>query len=171
MTKMENIEIRNQERENLFNALMTKNSTDQAEYLNRFIALREKRASILEEYLEFENLIETVEGPAWYVELKAYSQKSSQTYDRVLKKYGQKLLDKFECLSTFDEAVIVQVCLCVYCWINYHHSGTKTFLNLKIVYLSSLKSSIIARVLNVLTKLLAIVYLCRLANYTIIRFV
>lgn len=92
----ENIEIRNQERENLFHALMTKNSADQAEYLNRFIALREKRASEIEEYLEFENLIETVEGPAWYVELKAYSHKSSQPYESVLKKYGQSLIDKLE---------------------------------------------------------------------------
>jgi hypothetical protein len=92
----ENIEIRSQERASLFNALMAKNAEEEQLYISTFVALREKRASLMIDYLEFENLIETVEGPAWYVELNAFSHKSDQTYEMVLQKYGQNLIDKVE---------------------------------------------------------------------------
>ncbi|RDI37907.1 hypothetical protein [Falsibacillus pallidus] len=95
----ENIELRNRERINLFNALIEEDKVKKKQYLNSFIALRELRASKINEYLEYETLIETVEGPAWYVELKAYSEKSSKSYSSVLKKYGQSLLDIYESTS------------------------------------------------------------------------
>lgn len=43
----------------------------------------------MKEYLLYENLVETFEGPALYVEFKAYIQKSSQTYHTILEKYTQ----------------------------------------------------------------------------------
>ncbi|MEQ6356018.1 peptide ABC transporter permease [Lysinibacillus sp. M3] len=91
----ENVELRNQERANLFSAVLENNIIKKKLYLNTFIALREKRAVMFKNNLLYENLIETIEGPAWYVELKAYSEKTPIDYKSVLKKYGQDLKDKY----------------------------------------------------------------------------
>lgn len=95
----ENVQLRNLERINLYNALLENNMLKKKEYLNTFFDLREKRTAIINEYLIYENLIETVEGPAWYVELKAYVEKSSLGYDSVLQEYGQYLINKYESTS------------------------------------------------------------------------
>jgi uncharacterized C2H2 Zn-finger protein len=95
----ENVELRNQERFNLFHALMENDAVRKKQYLYSFVALREQRALLIHEHLLYENLIETVEGPAWHVELKAYTEKSSLPYRSVLQKYGQDLLDKYESTS------------------------------------------------------------------------
>jgi hypothetical protein len=92
----ENVEIRNQERENLYRALMAKSGEEKEPFIHAFVSLREKRESIMKEYLRYESSIETVEGPAWYVELKAFSEKSSLPYHLVLKKYGDSLIDKYD---------------------------------------------------------------------------
>ncbi|MFF2496983.1 hypothetical protein [Peribacillus sp. NPDC058075] len=96
----ENVELRNQERTNLYHALMENHLIKKKQYLNAFIALREKRATKIEEYLTYEKLIETIERPAWYVELKAYSEKSPLDYHSVLKKYAQQLINKYESTSS-----------------------------------------------------------------------
>ncbi|MGG0410859.1 hypothetical protein [Peribacillus simplex] len=96
----ENVELRNQERTNLYRALLENNIMKKEQYLNAFIALREKRADMIEEYLTYEKLIETIEGPAWYVELRAYSEKSPLDYHSVLKKYAQQLINKCESTSS-----------------------------------------------------------------------
>ncbi|MFJ6268261.1 hypothetical protein ACIQGW_25275 [Lysinibacillus xylanilyticus] len=95
----ENVELRNQERINLYSAVLENNIIKKKQYLNTFIALREKRTAKFNNNLLYENLIETIEGPAWYVELKAYSEKSPIAYKSVLKKYGQNLKDKYESTS------------------------------------------------------------------------
>ncbi|MEC0272706.1 MULTISPECIES: hypothetical protein [Peribacillus] len=95
----ENVELRNQERANLYCAMLENNLINKKQYLNAFISLREKRTAKIEEYLTYENLIETIEGPAWYVELKAYSEKSPLDNDSVLKKYAQQLINKYESTS------------------------------------------------------------------------
>lgn len=81
----ENVEIRNRERKSLYNALIETSISNKKQYLNEFISLREKRTEGIKEHLTYENLIESVEGPAWYVELKAFSEKSSLPNDLVLK--------------------------------------------------------------------------------------
>ncbi|MED3907660.1 hypothetical protein P4597_00445 [Peribacillus simplex] len=96
----ENVELRNQERTNLYRALLENNIMKKKQCLNAFIALREKRAAKIEEYLTYEKLIETIEGPAWYVELRAYSEKSPLDYHSVLKKYAQQLINKYESTSS-----------------------------------------------------------------------
>ncbi|MBT2646613.1 hypothetical protein J7E52_07740 [Bacillus sp. ISL-34] len=96
----ENVELRNQERTNLYRALLENNIIKKKQYLNAFIVLREKRAAMIEEYLTYEKLIETIEGPAWYVELRAYSEKSPLGYHSVLKKYAQQLINKYESTSS-----------------------------------------------------------------------
>ncbi|MFJ7928855.1 hypothetical protein [Peribacillus sp. NPDC096448] len=96
----ENVELRNQERTNLYRALLENNLIKKKQYLNAFICLREKRAGKIEEYQTYEKLIETIEGPAWYVELRAYSEKSPLDYHSVLKKYAQQLINKYESTSS-----------------------------------------------------------------------
>lgn len=95
----ENAELRYRERKNLYDALFEIDICKKKQFLNDFVALREKRAEEIEEHLTYENLIETVEGPAWYVEIKAYSEKSPLGNDLVLKSYGKNLIDKLESTS------------------------------------------------------------------------
>ncbi|USL45518.1 hypothetical protein [Priestia megaterium] len=95
----ENVEIRNRERKNLYNALLETDISKKKQYLNEFISLREKRAEGIKEHLTYENLIESVEGPAWYVEIKAFSEKSLLANDLVLKRYGKNLIDVVESTS------------------------------------------------------------------------
>lgn len=92
----ENAELRNRERKSLYDALMETDISKKNVFLKNFIELREKRAKGIKEHLTYENLIESVEGPAWYVELKAYSEKSQLSHELVFKKYGAYLLDIFE---------------------------------------------------------------------------
>ncbi|GIO28729.1 hypothetical protein [Ornithinibacillus bavariensis] len=96
----ENVELRNRERAILFDAMLEDDIMKKKQYLNTFISLREKRAANMDNYITYENLVETIEGPAWYVELKAYSEKSTIEHKSIIKKYGHYLIDKFE--STLD---------------------------------------------------------------------
>ncbi|WML45417.1 hypothetical protein [Neobacillus sp. PS3-40] len=95
----ENVELRNKERATLFSAMLENNFIKKKQYLNTFITLREKRATKINNYLLYENSIETIEGPAWYVELKAFSEKCNLEYNSILRKYGQHLIDKYESTS------------------------------------------------------------------------
>ena len=102
----ENVEIRNRERKNLYNALIETGISKKKQYLNEFISLREKRAEGIKEHLTYENLIESVEGPAWYVELKAFSEKSSLANDLILKKYGKNLINAVESTSQYKAELL-----------------------------------------------------------------
>lgn len=95
----ENVEIRNRERKSLYNALLETDISKKKQYLNEFISLREKRAEGIKEHLTYENLIESVEGPAWYVEIKAFSEKSPLANDLVLERYGKNLINAVESTS------------------------------------------------------------------------
>ncbi|WP_195694722.1 hypothetical protein [Priestia megaterium] len=95
----ENVEIRNRERKNLYNALLETDISKKKQYLNEFIGLRQKRAEGIKEHLTYKNLIESVEGPAWYVEVKAFSEKSPLANDLILKRYGKNLIDIVESTS------------------------------------------------------------------------
>lgn len=88
-----NVELRNAERASLYAAVLATDSKEKTEHLQQFIALREQRALLIGDYLHYEYHIETIEGPAWYVELKAYADKSSLAYDAIVQKYGKSLLD------------------------------------------------------------------------------
>ncbi|PAE20282.1 hypothetical protein CHH80_11820 [Bacillus sp. 7504-2] len=93
---VENVELRNQERLSLFHALMEKEPLTKKEYLNTFIARRQQRELQLGAYLEYENLIETIEGPAWYVEFHAYYETSQLEFSTVLQKYGEPLINQYQ---------------------------------------------------------------------------
>ncbi|MEZ7172366.1 hypothetical protein [Sporosarcina sp. OR05] len=89
----ENVELRNAERASLYAALLATDLKEKTEHLQQFIALREQRALLIGDYLHYEYHIETIEGPAWYVEVKAYADKSTLAYDEIVQKYGKSLLE------------------------------------------------------------------------------
>lgn len=89
----ENVELRNQERFHLYHAFV-ETAENRIKHLQNFVALREKRKSLIGEYIQYETHLETVEGPAFYIELKTYSEKSSHPYEKVLEKYSGYLLNK-----------------------------------------------------------------------------
>jgi hypothetical protein len=84
----ENMEVRNRERNALYQAVIT----SKKEYITQFIALREKRMTLMNEYSLYETAIESMEGPALYVEMKAYDEKSPLSYEEVLHTYSLPLL-------------------------------------------------------------------------------
>ncbi|MBT2640450.1 hypothetical protein [Bacillus sp. ISL-39] len=96
---IENISLRNLERFSLYHALLENDPQKEQQFLSTFIFLRDERVSKIKEYHLYETLIETVEGPAWYVEFKAFMEKSPLEYETVLKKYGESLLNQYESTS------------------------------------------------------------------------
>lgn len=88
----ENIQLRSMEREELFSAVQ-QNSPDS---ISRFISLRERRRSIIGKYADYELLIESVEGTAWYIEFLAQLKITGQSLAELLKKHSGPLLDPLE---------------------------------------------------------------------------
>lgn len=68
----ENIEIRNQERIALWNALNIQEIYEKEYYTQQFVSFRKSRQEKFPEYVAYENFLETIEGPAFYVEYQAY---------------------------------------------------------------------------------------------------
>lgn len=92
----ENVQLRNEERVQLYQALLEVDKDKKLQYMNHFVAIRDRRSEMINEYFSYEELIETIEGPAWYVELKAFVEKSDLDYGSILHKYGQSLIDPYE---------------------------------------------------------------------------
>jgi len=88
----DNIELRSLEREQLYSAVL--NSGQEA--ISNFINLREKRKALIGKYADYECLIESVEGTAWYVEFLASMKISGLPNDKILEKYSPYLLDRLE---------------------------------------------------------------------------
>lgn len=91
-----NIQLRNEERAALHRALLSSTKEERDEHINNFISLRDERSKIIGKYLEYEKRIETIEGPAYYVELKAYQAKTSLPFKRAIKKFSSQLINKTE---------------------------------------------------------------------------
>ncbi|WYP26904.1 hypothetical protein NSQ54_01975 [Alkalihalobacillus sp. FSL W8-0930] len=70
---IKNIELRTRERVELDKALKAKDTALTEWHCKNFIELRLTRMNDMEEYVRYENLVEAIEGPAWYVESKALS--------------------------------------------------------------------------------------------------
>ena len=90
----ENIELRNRERICLYDAVHCKSQAEKNNYIKQFIELREQRASFMkEEFIAYECMVESIEGPAWYVEMNAYiANDPSET----LRKYSSLILDAYD---------------------------------------------------------------------------
>ncbi|ADU28939.1 hypothetical protein [Evansella cellulosilytica] len=92
----DNVELRNQERRALYNAVRCSTAEERADNLSTFFQLREKRRGELGDYLKYEELVETIEGPAWYVEAKAYSHITGTPFKIIIENNGESLLDQIE---------------------------------------------------------------------------
>ena len=68
----ENIALHQQEHLHLYKSVMATDIAERVNDLNQFISYRERRAEVIGQFMEYEQLIETVEDPAYYVELNAY---------------------------------------------------------------------------------------------------
>ena len=69
-----------------------KNEKEKQQKINEFIILRDKRTELFPDYVEYENSVETIEGPAFYVEYQALNDVSSNQ-ENVISKYAEQLLD------------------------------------------------------------------------------
>lgn len=87
---------RNRERLHLYHAVMEADQIVRDEHLRQFILQREARAASMGDFIAYELLTETVEGPAWYVELKVFADQSGMTLADAILKYGEALLDQEE---------------------------------------------------------------------------
>ncbi|TSB47736.1 hypothetical protein [Alkalicoccobacillus porphyridii] len=89
-----NVELRNQERMSLLHAVLATDADSRDQWIREFIGLREKRRDELRDYLNYELRVEAIEGPAWYVELMAYHEKSSQSIESHKKSFISCLQDR-----------------------------------------------------------------------------
>ena len=87
-----NIQLRILERKRLFEAFVSTDLKEKQQKINEFITLRDKRAELFPDYVEYENSVETIEGPAFYVEYQALKDVSSNK-ENVISKYAEQLLD------------------------------------------------------------------------------
>ncbi|MEO4054739.1 hypothetical protein [Solibacillus sp. CAU 1738] len=87
-----NIQLRILERQKLFEAYKATDLIEKCLKINEFITFREKRMELFLEYVEYENLIETIEGPAFYVEYQALKD-VSLSKENLINKYIEQLLD------------------------------------------------------------------------------
>lgn len=69
--QVENIYLRTHERLALYDAVTANNPDQFKRMLVKFIAYREKRSTLICHFLDYELATETIEGPAWYIEMKA----------------------------------------------------------------------------------------------------
>ncbi|QQZ09706.1 hypothetical protein [Heyndrickxia vini] len=92
---LENIKLRNKERKLLYQAFNEQKKGVKLQLLNEFIFTREKRGELMGEYAQYEFHIESVEGPAWYIESKALQKASNLPFDEILKTYSSTFLDEY----------------------------------------------------------------------------
>lgn len=93
----ENIELRNKERICLYDAVNCKSKAEKNNYIKQFIELREQRANFMkEEFISYECMVESIEGPALYVEMNAYNTVCKNDESETLRKYSRLILDAYE---------------------------------------------------------------------------
>lgn len=93
----ENIELRNKERMCLYDTMHCKSQVEKYNYIKQFIELREQRASFMkEEFITYECMVESIEGPAWYVEMNAHITVCKNDESETLRKYSRLILDTYD---------------------------------------------------------------------------
>ncbi|ATP39961.1 hypothetical protein CSE16_07800 [Solibacillus sp. R5-41] len=115
----QNIAYRVKERALLADAILLKNEFEKLQALKQFIAIRKKRAILFSEFVQYEQLMESIEGPAFYCELKTYLLVTNQTVDDVFHLYGKSLIDAKESMlairkSCYDSGLFI--CLALDKW-------------------------------------------------------
>lgn len=87
-----NIQLRILERKRLFEAFTSTESIEKQKKINEFITLRDMRTELFPDYVEYENSVETIEGPALYVEYQALTD-ISYINEEIIKHFSEQLLD------------------------------------------------------------------------------
>jgi len=112
----ENMELRIKERLHLFSAVKSNSYEKMIEHLETFITIREHRKDIIGEYFTYETNIETVEGPAFYVEYHTYVNTGTSTAEQELDTYKDQLLDPFTAnesirKASYSSGLLIAICL------------------------------------------------------------
>ncbi len=94
--KKENIELRNRERRYLYQAGISTRREEKLDNMKKFVELRESRRKFIDQYLDFELFVETVEGPAFYVEFQACLHNSNHSYEELLETFSKGLIENKE---------------------------------------------------------------------------
>lgn len=87
-----NISLRIEEQKALYKALQS----DQLAALYDFIAFRKTRITLFPQETSYEAAIETIEGPAYYIENKAFQDIAADKYEQYIEKSLYVLTDAFE---------------------------------------------------------------------------
>lgn len=95
-----NVELRTRELEHLYCAVIARSEKEKIHHLQTFINLRENRRVFMQPYIDYELAVETVEGPAFYVELQAYQAYTRLPFQKVFKKFRKDLTNKSPSLLT-----------------------------------------------------------------------
>ncbi|WP_041053847.1 hypothetical protein [Jeotgalibacillus campisalis] len=90
---VENIDLRMKERKLLNEAYKEKNPVKKMQCLQAFRFFRTRREAILKQDIEYEYLMESVEGPAYYVKFQAANHMDDTSAEKCLQFYRQMLLD------------------------------------------------------------------------------
>lgn len=98
-----NIALRLEERKKLLKAVFEKDDK-RLEYIKDFISCREQRKEEIQESLNYELALESIEGTASYVEYKAYLDKTKLPREFILSKYGKSLVEDNDGLLKFRES-------------------------------------------------------------------
>lgn len=89
----ENIKWRIAEREYLNEAIRTEDINEQKNAIQAFIYWREKRRTQYNEFVQYEQAVETIEGPAFFIEYHAYKDRANLPEPQVFERYLQPLTD------------------------------------------------------------------------------
>lgn len=112
----ENMERRIIERHHLLDAVHSKTNEEMKKHLEKFISVREQRKTLIEEYLTYEINIETVEGPAFYVEFYTYLNTGKSSFTEELEQYHELLLDPYTATenirkASYSSGLLLAICL------------------------------------------------------------
>lgn len=89
----ENIALRELERSHLQQAVYATDDNTRFHAVQQFIHYREQRKQVIGDFLDYETAVETIEGPAFYIEYYAYSFLSGLSLDDVLLTYSERFND------------------------------------------------------------------------------
>jgi len=90
---LDNILLKYAENQLIIKAVKENDKKKVKEYLSDFFASRERRKEIIKEHINYEYCIETVEGMAEYVGLRALEQLDAEKYSNNINKYMENLSD------------------------------------------------------------------------------
>lgn len=112
--KLENMELRMKERNHLYRAVKEVDAKEKYKWIRKFIMIRESRIRLINEYVEYENFTETIEGPAWYVELQALKKNTKVPDHLLIESFIAKVIDPFQTFVNIRESCYYSgLCICL----------------------------------------------------------